>query len=59
MLYVHELAVTGYKLTNNFAGLITSGLRPDLARETPVGPRRSTTKNFVMTEFPKQLEQCL
>jgi hypothetical protein len=36
---INELAVTSNKLTNNFAGLITSGLGPDVARGPPVGPR--------------------
>jgi hypothetical protein len=35
----NELVVTSNKLTNNFAGLVTSGLRPDVARRPPVGQR--------------------
>jgi hypothetical protein len=34
---INELVVTSYKLTNNFAGLITNGLGPDVARGPPVG----------------------
>jgi hypothetical protein len=30
--------VTRYKLTNNFAGLVTSGLGPDVASAHPVTP---------------------
>jgi hypothetical protein len=33
---INELVVTGNRLTNNFAGLITSGLGLDVARGPPV-----------------------
>jgi hypothetical protein len=33
---INELAATSNKLTNNFAGLVTNGLGPDVARELPV-----------------------
>jgi hypothetical protein len=36
---INELVVTCNKLTNNFVGLFASGLRPDVARGGPVGPR--------------------
>jgi hypothetical protein len=36
---INELVVTSNKLTNNFAGLVTSGLRPDVALGPPVLPR--------------------
>jgi hypothetical protein len=36
---INELVVTSNKLTDNFAGLITSGLGPDVARGPPVVPR--------------------
>jgi hypothetical protein len=36
---INELVVTSKKLTNNFAGLVTAGLGPDMARGPPVGPR--------------------
>jgi len=35
---VDELAVTSNKLSNNLAGLVASGLWPDVARRLPVGP---------------------
>jgi hypothetical protein len=35
---IHELAITGNKLTNNLAGLVTSGVRPDVARGPSAGP---------------------
>jgi hypothetical protein len=38
---INELAVTSNKLTNNFAGLVRSGLGPDLARGPPVEQRWS------------------
>jgi hypothetical protein len=38
---INELVVTVNKLTNHFAGLVISGLGPDVARGPPVGPRRS------------------
>jgi hypothetical protein len=33
---INELVVTSNKLTNNFDGLVTSGLGPDMARGLPV-----------------------
>jgi hypothetical protein len=39
MKKVNEFVVTSNKLTNNFAGLVTSGLGPDVARRPPVAPR--------------------
>jgi hypothetical protein len=36
---INELVVTSNKLRNNLAGLVTSGLRPDLVRGPPVLPR--------------------
>jgi hypothetical protein len=35
---INELVVTSNKLTNNFVGLVTSGIEPDLARGPPVAP---------------------
>jgi hypothetical protein len=35
---INELVVTNSKLTNNFAGLITSGLGLDVPRRPQVGP---------------------
>jgi hypothetical protein len=35
---INELVVTRNKATNNFAGLITSDLGPNVARRPPVGP---------------------
>jgi hypothetical protein len=35
---INELVVTSNKLTNDFVGLVTSGLGPDVARGWPVGP---------------------
>jgi hypothetical protein len=34
---INELVVTNNKLTNDFSGLVTSGLRPDVAHGPPVG----------------------
>jgi hypothetical protein len=34
---INEPLVTNNKLTNNFSGLVTSSLEPDVARERPVG----------------------
>jgi hypothetical protein len=36
---MNELVVTSNKLTNNFAGLVASGLGPDVASGPPVLPR--------------------
>jgi hypothetical protein len=36
---INETAVTTKKLTNNFAGLVSSGLRPDVASRPPAAPR--------------------
>jgi hypothetical protein len=36
---MYELSVTSIKLTNNFAGLVTNGFGPDVARGSPVGHR--------------------
>jgi hypothetical protein len=36
---LNELVVASFKLTNNFAGLFTSGLGPDMALGQPVVPR--------------------
>jgi hypothetical protein len=33
---INELAVTSNKLTENFAGLVTSGTEPGVARKPPV-----------------------
>jgi hypothetical protein len=35
---INELTVTSNKSTDNFAGLLTSGLKPDVTRGPPVGP---------------------
>jgi hypothetical protein len=35
-------AETGYKLTDNFVALVTSGLGPDVARVPPISPPWST-----------------
>jgi hypothetical protein len=35
---INELVVTSNKLTNNFAGQLTSGLLSDVARGPPVSP---------------------
>jgi hypothetical protein len=35
---LNELVVSSFKLTNNFAGLFTSGLGPDMALGQPVVP---------------------
>jgi hypothetical protein len=35
---MNELIVTSNKLTNNFVGLLTSSLRPDVVRGPLVGP---------------------
>jgi hypothetical protein len=35
-IIVNELVVTSDKLTNDFVGLVTSGLGPDVACESPV-----------------------
>jgi hypothetical protein len=32
---INELAITSNKITNNFTGLVTSGLGPDVARGPP------------------------
>jgi hypothetical protein len=34
---INELIVTSNKSTDNFAGLLTSGLKPDVTRGPPVG----------------------
>jgi hypothetical protein len=34
---INELVETSNKLTNNFAGLVTNGTGPDVARGPPVG----------------------
>jgi hypothetical protein len=36
---INSLVATSNKLTQNFVGLVTSGLRPDLARGPPAGLR--------------------
>jgi hypothetical protein len=36
---MNQLVVTSYKLKNNFVGIITSVLGPDVARGPPVVPR--------------------
>jgi hypothetical protein len=36
---INELVVTSNKLTNKFAGLVTNGLGPDVARGPSLGPR--------------------
>jgi hypothetical protein len=36
---INELVVTGNELTNNFEGLVTSGLWPDVAHGQKVGQR--------------------
>jgi hypothetical protein len=36
---INERILTSNKLTNNFTGLVTSGLGPDVAGGPPVGPR--------------------
>jgi hypothetical protein len=36
----NEFAVTTNKITNNFAGFITSGLGLDVSHRLPVGPCR-------------------
>jgi hypothetical protein len=36
---INELVTTSNKLTNNFSGLVTSGLGMDVARGPPVGSR--------------------
>jgi hypothetical protein len=38
---INERVVTRNKLTNNFTGLITTGLGPDVASRLPVGPHYS------------------
>jgi hypothetical protein len=40
----NELVVNSNKLTNNFAGLVTSGLGQDVARGPPVLPRLCSFK---------------
>jgi hypothetical protein len=35
---INELVITSYKLTNNFTGLVTNGLRLDVVCGLPVGP---------------------
>jgi hypothetical protein len=43
---INELVVTSKKLTNNFAGLVATGVGPDVARGPPVGPRWPTYYNL-------------
>jgi hypothetical protein len=45
---VNELVVTSNKLTNNFAGLVTSGLGPNVASGSPVLPRWYKKSNFCL-----------
>jgi hypothetical protein len=40
---INRLIETSNKLTHNFAGLVTSGLRPDVARGQPVGVLKKGT----------------
>jgi hypothetical protein len=47
----NELVVTSNKLTNNFAGLVTSDLAPDETRGPPVGPRRSEVSHLSAVGF--------
>jgi hypothetical protein len=44
---ISKLVVTSNKLTNNFAGPVTSGLGPDVARGPPVGSRWSRQMQVV------------
>jgi hypothetical protein len=48
------IAVTSNKLTNNFEGLVSSGLEPDVTCGSPVGLRwltsNSAISKFVMAE---------
>jgi hypothetical protein len=49
---INELVATSKKLTNNFVGLVTSGLGPDLARGPLIVPRwsRGITNNLSVFE---------
>jgi hypothetical protein len=44
---INELVVITNKLTNNFAGQVTSGLGSDVARKLPVGLRWSDLSQFI------------
>jgi hypothetical protein len=48
---INELAVTSNNLRNNFTGLVTSGLGPDISRGPPVGPRWSKINQGQVTKF--------
>jgi hypothetical protein len=56
---INETAVTTKKLTNNFAGLVSSGLRPDVASRPPAActTLAQTTQRLVYRQ--QWLESCL
>jgi hypothetical protein len=48
---LNEPVVTGNKLKHNFAGLITSGLGPNVARRPPVGPHAGVDDDVPFSIF--------
>jgi hypothetical protein len=42
----NELPETNNKSTNHLAGMVIGCLKPDVAREPPIGPRYSTVKKL-------------
>jgi hypothetical protein len=54
---INELVVTSNKLTNNFAGLVTSVLGPDMARGPPVGPLSAMPPRIPELRFCKRMHQ--
>jgi hypothetical protein len=50
---INELVVTSNKLTNNFAGLVKSGLGPGVVRGPPVGPHSAKIKISYIVRRPE------